>query len=317
MTNNLNAYHNAFYAKTSDDLKYKKDRCINGNFEIRFSYHDNDIIIARSYWTDIATIDNANRIMIVSWSRYSHTTGKQIDELIRACPADYKIVFVASENILGDMATKQRINQIAYSAGKDSLDWVNGHDYKTKDRADWLKHLKNIKSCYGGGEFSALYTDAKEKMDSYERALAQKRAERGEIKRRKESEIQQERREKFESLRAQGVPAIIARFKSKYIEPEYNPQSHEWDISRVFVWSGKYDDEIKTTGGVSFAPRHADSLQDFENFQPDERVLSFTFREIDEKDRFVIGCHKIPRAEMESLREIYRAAKAKHDAVAA
>ena len=35
------------------------------------------------------------------------------------------------------------------------------------------------------------------------------------------------------------------------------------------------------------------------------------------KDRFVIGCHKIPRAELESLREIYRAAKAKHDAVAA
>lgn len=143
---NLNAYHNAFYAKTSDDLKYKKDRCVNGNFEIRFSYHDNDIIIARSYWTDIATIDNANRLMIISWSRYSHTTGKQIDELIRACPADYKIVFVPSEQILGDMATKQRINQIAYTAGKESLDWVNGHKYKTKDRADWLKHLKNIKS---------------------------------------------------------------------------------------------------------------------------------------------------------------------------
>lgn len=133
MTKTYNAYHNAFYAKTSDDLKYKKDRCVHNNFEIRFSYHDNDIIIARSYYTDIATIDNENRRVIVSWSRYSHTTGSQIDELLRACPADYKIAFVPSENILGDYATKSRICEIMTQAGKDSLDWVRAHDYKVKD----------------------------------------------------------------------------------------------------------------------------------------------------------------------------------------
>lgn len=313
MTNNLNAYHNAYYAKTRDDLKYKKDRCINGNFEIYFSYADDDVIVARSYWTDIANIDNKNKRAIITWGRYSHTTGKQIDELLRAMPSDYRYAFVDSSEIMGDNATQKRICDKMFAAGRESLDWVNEHEYKNKDRADWLKHLQNVRACYP----TDIYTDAREKMDSYERTLAQKRAERGEIKRRRESEIQAERREKFEQLRAQGVPAIIARFKTKYIEPEYSPKSHEWDISRVFVWSGKYDDEIKTTGGVSFAPRHADSLQDFENFQPDDRVLSFTFREIDEKDRFVIGCHKIPRAELESLREIYRAAKAKHDAVAA
>ena len=314
MTNNLNAYHNAFYAKTSDDLKYKKDRCVNNNFEIRFSYHDNDIIICRSYWTDIATIDNENRRVIISWGRYSHTTGTQIDEILRACPADYKIAFVPSENILGDYATKSRICEIMTQAGKDSLDWVNAHDYKVKDRADWLKHLQNIKSVYDGGEFSALYTDAREKMDSRERALAEKRAERGYITRRNESEIQQERREHFERLRAQGVPAIVARCRAKYIEPEYSPKSHAWDISRVFVWSGRFCDKIKTTGGVSFEPRHCESIKDFEQFTKDQRVLSFTFQEIDEKDRFVIGCHRIPRAELESLRQLYTAAKAKHDA---
>lgn len=310
MTKTYNAYHNAFYAKTSDDLKYKKDRCVNNNFEIRFSAHDDDIIICRSYWTDIATIDNDNHRIIISWGRYSHTTGTQIDEILRACPADYKIAFVPSENILGDYATKSRICEIMTQAGKNSLDWVNAHEYKVKDRADWLKHLQNIRACYTAD----IYTDAREKMDSRERALAEKRAQRGYIARRNESEIQAERREKFEKLRAQGVPAIVARCRSKYIEPEYNPKSHAWDISRVFVWSGKYDDKIKTTGDISFEPRHCENIKDFEKFTKDQRVLSFTFQEIDEKDRFVIGCHRIPRAELESLRQLYTAAKAKHDA---
>ena len=32
-----------------------------------------------------------------------------------------------------------------------------------------------------------------------------------------------------------------------------------------------------------------------------------------EQDRFVIGCHKIPRSEMEELREIWLKEKAKQD----
>lgn len=298
----LGAYHNAFYAK---ELKYKKDY-EQYSFSIRFANQDHDIVIARSYNTDIAVIDNKEKIMVISKSRYSHTTGRQLDQLRGACPADYKVIEYDYERFYW-VSTHTEIEDIVKEAGNKAREYLQKTAYKAKEWRDYGIALRNYKIAYGN---TALYKrKLKEQMD-YEQKLKEKR-ELHLIVRRNPSEIMKEKKEKFEKLIADGVPRIIARCRAKYLEPEY--ASWKWDRSKVFVWSGRWQDKIKTTGGISFEPRHAETCKDFENFEPEQRVLGFRFIEIDDQDRFVIGCHKIPRKELVELREIWLKAKEKQE----
>lgn len=302
---NLGAYHNAFYAKCRDDLKYKKDR-EQYSFSIRFANDDCDIVIARSYNTDIAVIDNKEKIMIISKSRYSMTTGKQIDKLKSACPADYKVVSYDYERFYW-VCTHEQIKDIIKEAGTKAREYLQKTVYKTKEWRDYSIALHNYHFVYGN---TALYKRKLNEQLDYEQKLKEKR-ELNPIVRRPQSEVQKEKQEKFERLIADGVPKIIARHKAKYLEPEF--AGWGWNKSRVFVWSGRWKDKIKTTGGIEFEPRHAEMFKDFEEYKEGQRVLHFTFFEIDDQDRYVIGCHKIPRSELVELREIWLKEKEKQD----
>lgn len=300
-----NPYHNAFYVQDREDLKYKYQR-EQYSFDIRFAYGDTSIVIARSYSTDVAIIDNKEKIMVMSRSRYSHTTGRQLDQLRGACPPDYKIVKYDCDNF-GWISTHIGIQELVKKAGDLAREYLQKTPYKSKEYRDYEIALQNYLVAYG---HTTLYKrKLKEQLD-YEQKLKEKRIFHP-IVRRAPSEIQKEKQEKFEKLIADGVPRIIARCRAKYIEPEY--EGWGWDKSQVFIWSGKWKDKIKTTKGISFEPRHAETCKDFENFEPEQRVLGFRFFEIDEQDRFVIGCHKIPRSEMEGLREIWLKEKAKQE----
>ena len=298
-------YHNAFYAEKEDDLKYKYQR-EQYSFDIRFVYGDTSMIIARSYRTDIAIIDNKEKIMVMSKYRYSHTTGRQLDQLRGACPPDYKIVEYDADNF-GGIYTHTGVQELVKKAGESAREYLRKTAYKSKEYKEYNIALHNYKLVYGNNNF--FKKKLNEQLD-YEEKLKLKRTL-NPVVRRSESEIQQAKREKFEKLIADGVPKIIARNRAKYLEPEYNGWG--WDKSQVFIWSGRWQDKIKTTKGISFEPRHAMPFRDFENFEPEQRVLGFHFYEVDEQDRFVIGCHKIPRTEMEGLREIWEKAKEKQD----
>lgn len=308
MTKTYNAYHNAFYAKTSDDLKYKKDREVY-SFDIRFARESNNIIIARSYWSDIANIDNYNRKMIIWRNRYSRTTGKQIDALLGAMPVDYAVAYVDSDEVKGDFATAETIQAAIKKAAQDAKKYLEITPYKTNIKRDYDMALNNYGNIFGMDD---LYTRKNAEKRDYEYTLEQKRRERGFIMRRSESEIEKERREKFEAEIAKGTPAIIARARAKYIEPEYK-NKYSWNPSRVFVWSGRWQDKIRTTGGIAFEPRLGEYFKDFENWQEGQHILSFTYTGKDEAGRYLVGCHRIQREEMESLRALYEIAKEKHE----
>ena len=300
-----NPYHNAFYVQTADDLKYKYQR-EQYSFDIRFVYGDTSMVIARSYSTDIAIIDNKEKIMVISKSRYSMTTGKQIDKLKGACPPDYKVVEY-DYAYFGGVFTHVGVQNIVKEAGKKAREYLMNTTYKSKECRNYNIALRNYQIAYGQNKF---FQRKAQEMTDYEKKLEEKRKLHP-IVRRPESEIQQEKREKFEKLIADGVPRIIARCRAKYLEPEYSGWG--WDKSQVFIWSGKWKDKIKTTKGISFDPRHAETCKDFEKFEPEQRVLGFRFFGIDDQDRFEIGCHKIPRSEMEGLREIWLKEKAKQE----
>lgn len=300
-----NPYHNAFYVQDIEDLKYKYQR-EQYSFDIRFVYGDTSIVIARSYSTDIAVIDNKEKIMVISKSRYSVTTGKQIDKLKGACPPDYKVVEYDYE-YFGGVFTHVGVQNIVKEAGKKAREYLMNTTYKSKEWRNYNVALRNYLIVYGN---TTLYKRKSQEMADYEQKLKEKR-ELNRIKRREPSVVLKEKQEKFEKLIADGVPRIIARCRAKYIEPEYTGWG--WDKSQVFVWSGRWKDKIKTTKGISFEPRHAETCKDFENFEPEQRVLGFRFFEVDEQDRFVIGCHKIPRREMEELREIWLKEKTKQE----
>lgn len=301
-----NPYHNAFYVERREDLKYKYQR-EKYSFDIRFAPCDDDtIIIARSYSTDIAVIDNKLKIMVISKCKYSHTTGRQLDQLHGACPPDYKVIEYDYERFYW-VCSHEQVKEIVKEAGKKAKEYLQKTEYKSKFWRDYRIALRNYHIAYGGNKF---FQRKSQEMTDYENKLKEKR-ELKPITRRPESEIQQERREKFEKLIADGVPKIIARCRSKYLEPEY--QGWGWDKSQVFIWSGRWKDKIKTTKGISFDPRHAETCKDFEKFEPDQRVLGFRFFRIDDQDRFEIGCHKIPRSELIELRDIWTKAKEKHD----
>lgn len=299
-------FHDAFYARNDSDLKYKKDREIY-SFDIRFARESNTIIIARSYSSDIADIDNYNRKMIIWRDRYSHTTGKQIDALLSAMPVDYAVAYVDSDEVKGDFATAETIQAAIEKAAQDAKKYLESTAYKSKFWRDYDVALNNYKNIFGKDD---LYNRKSAEKFDYEYTLEQKRRERGFIMRRSESEIAKERREKFEAEIAKGTPAIIARARAKYIEPEYKGG---YDTSRVFVWSGRWQDKIRTTGGIAFEPRLGEYFKDFENWQEGQHILSFTYTGKDEAGRYLVGCHRIPRAEMESLRALYEIAKEKHE----
>ena len=305
MSTNLGPYHNAFYATSRDDLKYKKDR-EKYSFDIRFANPDCDIIIARSYATDIAVIDNKEKIMIMSKSRYSNTTGRQLDQLRSACPPDYKVIKYDCDHF-GWMATHTDIQELIKKAGKEAREYLQKTAYKSKEYRDYNIALHNYHLVYGN---NAFYKRKLNEQLDYEEKLKKKR-EQHPIVHRTRSEMYKIRKEKFEQMVADGVPRIIARYKTKFLEEEY--ETWRWDRSKVFIWSGKWKDKIKTTGGVEFEPRHAEMFKDFENYQPGQRVLYFEFKEIDDQDRFVIGCHNIPRKELVELREIWLKAKEKEE----
>ena len=234
------------------------------------------------------------------------TTGKQIDKLKGACPPDYKVVEY-NYDYFGGVFTHVGVQNIVKEAGKKAQEYLMNTTYKSKEWRDYNIALHNYLIAYGN---TALYKRKLNEQMDYEQKLKEKR-ELNPIKRREPSVVLKEKQEKFEKLIADGVPRIIARCRAKYIEPEYTGWG--WDKSQVFVWSGRWKDKIKTTKGISFEPRHAETCKDFENFEPDQRVLGFRFFEVDEQDRFVIGCHKIPRREMEELREIWLKEKAKQE----
>lgn len=298
----LGAYHNAFYAK---ELKYKKDY-EKYSFSIRFANPEHDIVIARSYSTDIAVIDNKEKIMVISKSRYSRTTGKQLDQLHSACPADYKVIKYDYERFYW-VYTHEQVKEIVKEAGNKAREYLQKTAYKSKEYRDYNIALHNYHLVYGN---NAFYKRKLNEQLDYEQKLKEKR-ELNPVVRRSQSEVMKAKQEKFEKLIADGVPRIIARHKAKYLEPEYG--GWNWDMSRVFIWSGRWEDDIKTTGHISFKPRHAEMFKDFEEYKPEQRVLGFTFFEVDNQDRFVIGCHKIPRKELVELREIWTKAKEKQE----
>lgn len=256
------AFHNAYYAKTADDIKYKKDR-EHSSFYISLS--EPGIIRAVSYATTIANIDNINKIALISKTGYGQTTRRQLLALTAAAPHDYKVIITDE---LDNYPGADTIAKAAQRTRDAAISYLQNNQYKSSQSHDYNIALDNLAAL---AKESDLYTAKKKERDDYEAKLAARRQQLRETKEQRLSEAQARKKAEFDALIAAGTPAIIARAKSKYIEPEYSNARYNSDRRDCFIWEGTDDKAIRTSQGVIFRPSDAQAFVDFENWQPGGR----------------------------------------------
>lgn len=295
---NAQAFHNAYYAKNDDDLKYKYSREWY-SFDIFLS--EPGIVCARSYMTTIANIDNINKIALISNRQYSQTTGRQLRALQAAAPADYKVIITDE---LNNYPSAETIAKAAQRTRDAAIAYLQEHKYKSSQSRDYNIALNNVRALCGASD---LYTAKKQERDEYESRLALRRQHLRETKEQRISEAGARKKAHFDALIAAGTPAIIARAKSNYIEPEYNTVCYDDNRRDCFIWDGTADKAIRTSQGVIFRPSDAQAFSDFENWQKGAAILNrYTYHGENPEHVFVVGCHRLPRTELENLRELLK-----------
>ena len=291
---NTQVFHNAYYAKTRDALRFKTNREYRA-FSISLS--EVGIVRATSYTTTIANIDNLKKIALISKTGYSRTTRRQLSALMAAAPYDYKVIITDD---LSDCPSADSIAKAARRARDAAISYLQNNQYKGNTARDYNVALDNLRTLTSGSD---LYEAKKKERDDYEAKLAARRQQK--VKRL--SEAQEQKKADFDKLIAAGTPAIIARAKSGYIEPEYSTVRYNSDRRDCFIWAGTADKAIRTSQGVIFRPSDAQAFVDFENWQPGAAILNrYTYHKGSPAHVFIVGCHRLPRAELESLRDLLR-----------
>ena len=286
-------YHNLFYARTDNDLKYKKDREA-GSFDIWIA--GTGVNVARSYGTIIANVDLDSRILLISWTEYSNTTWRQLNGILAACPSGYKIVYTDE---LCRWPDKNTI-QTAFANAKVEARAYFESEPKITQRA-LLKYTKYKNNIYATDGSSDLYAAAHSRLTAYYDNLRKK----ARTEEKKLSEEQQKKLNAFFADVIAGTPKIIARAKHNFIEPEHQG----CPARRVFVWDGKPESCIRTSGGVFFRLKDAREFAKFEDWLPGQTILGWYIftgitRGADGVDVYTIGCHHIAADELKALRAL-------------